>query len=97
MNKLMNPKPRRKILGILADNNKKAGILPVSRGEAVVDLEDITRTLKIPDPQESIYKEHDWASENWQTRSQDQESVAREKALALERVKAVPSPTIHRS
>ena len=65
MNKLMNPKPRRKILDILADNNKKAGIPPVSRREAVVDLEDITRTLKIPDPQESIYKEHDWASENW--------------------------------
>ena len=89
MNKLMNPKPRRTILDILADNNKKAGIPPVSIGEAVVDLEDIMRTLKIPNPQEAIYKEHDWASENWQNRSQDQESLAREKALALERVKAV--------
>ena len=89
MNKLMNPKPKRKILDILADNNKKAGIPPVSRGEAVADLEDILRTLKIPDPREAIYKEHDWASENWQARSRDQESVAREKALALERVKAV--------
>ena len=89
MNKLMNPKPRRRILDILADNNEKAGIPPVSRGEAVADFEDIIRTLKVPGPQEAIYKEHDWASENWQNRSQDQESVAREKALALERVKAV--------
>ena len=85
----MNPKPRRKILDILADNNEKAGIPPVSRGEAEANFEDIVRTLKIIDPQEVIYKEHDWASENWQTRSQDQDSVAREKVLALGRVKAV--------
>ena len=89
MNKLMNPKPRRKILDIVADNNREAGIRPMSRPEAAADLEIIMRTLKIPDPQEAIYEAHDWASENWQMRSQDQESVAREMALALERVKAV--------
>ena len=89
MNKLMNPKPRRNILDILADNNNEAAIPPISRGEAMADFHDIMRTLKIPDPQEAIYREYDWANENWQTRSQDPESAAREKALALERVTAV--------
>ena len=89
MNKLMNPKPRRNIHDILADNNREAGVSPISRGAAMADLQDIMRTLKIPDPQEAIYKEYDWANENWQTRSQDPESVAHEKALTLERVTAV--------
>ena len=89
MNKLMNPKPRKNFHDILADDNEKAGIPPISRGEAMDDLHDIMRTLKVPDPQEAIYRGYDWANENWQTRSQDQESVAREKALALERVMVV--------
>lgn len=89
MNKLMNPKPRRRILDIVADNHKKFGIPPASGGADMTDDEFISRTLKIPDPQEAIYKEHDWANENWQMRSQDPKSMAREMALALERIKAV--------
>ncbi len=89
MNKLMNPKPRRRILDILTDNNEEAGIPLMSREEAVADLEAILRTLKIPGSQEAIYKEHDLASHNRQTQFQDQEYMGHEKALALERVKTV--------
>ena len=89
MNRLMNPKSRRKILDILTVNNEEAGVPLMSREEAMADLEAILRTLKIPGSQEAIYKEHDLASENQQTRIKDQEYMAREKALALERVKTV--------
>ena len=86
MNRLMNPKPRRRVLDILTENNEEAGVSPMSREEARVDLEAILRSLKIPGSQEEIYQENDLANDNRQTRFEDQ---AREKALALERVKMV--------
>ena len=85
----MNPKPRKRIFDILTDNNEEAGVPPMSKEEAMADLEAILRTLKIPGSQETIYKEHDLASENQQTRTDDQAYMGREKALALERVKTV--------
>ena len=89
MNRLMNPKPRRRIVDILTNNNEEAGVPLTSREEAVADLEAILRTLKMPSSQEATSKELDLASENRPTRIQDQEHMAREKALALERVKTV--------
>ncbi len=89
MNRLMNPKPRRRVLDILTENNEEAGVSIMSREEAMADLEAILRTLKIPGSQEALYKGHDLASENRKTRFEDQEYMAREKALALERVKTV--------
>ena len=85
----MNPKPRKRIFDILTDNNNEAGVPPMSKEEAMADLEAILRTLKIPGSQETIYKEHDLASENQQTRTDDQAYMGREEALALERVKTV--------
>ena len=89
MNRVMNPNPRRRIHDILTENNKEAGVSPMFREAAMADLEDILRTLKIPCSQEAIYREHNLASDNRQTRCGDQEYMAREKALALERVKTV--------
>ena len=89
MNRLMNPKPKKRILDILTENNEEAGVSPMSREETMADLEGILRTLKIPGSQEAIDKEHDLVSGNLQTRFEDQEYMAREKALALERVKMV--------
>lgn len=89
MNRLMNPKPRRRILDILTENNEEAGGSPMSREEAMADLEDILKTLKIPGSQGAIHKENDLASDKRQTRFEDQEYRACERALALERVNAV--------
>ena len=86
MNRLMNPKPRRRVLDILTENNEEASVSPMSREEARTDLEAILRSLKKHGSQEAIHQENDLANDNPQTRFEDQ---AREKALALDRVKIV--------